>query len=45
MLHSPLENSLVEIAIQYFKDRIEPFDDYYPALRITVVIGHTYTIG
>jgi len=29
-LHSPLEKSLVERVIQYFKDRIESFDNYYP---------------
>ena len=27
-LHSPLEKSLVERAIQYFKDRTECFDDF-----------------
>jgi putative transposase len=29
-LHSPLEKSLIERVVQYFKDRIECFDDYYP---------------
>ena len=29
-LHSPLEKSLVERVMQYFKDRTESFDDYYP---------------
>ena len=29
-LHSPLEKSLVERVMQYFKDRTEKFDDYYP---------------
>ena len=29
-LHSPLEKSLIERVMQYFKDRIESFDDYYP---------------
>jgi putative transposase len=29
-LHSPLEKSLIERVVQYFKDRIESFDDYYP---------------
>ena len=28
-LHSPLEKSLIERIIQYFKDRTESFDDYY----------------
>ena len=29
-LYSPLEKSLIEMVMQYFKDRIENFDDYYP---------------
>jgi putative transposase len=29
-LHSSLEKSLMERVNQYFKDRIECFDDYYP---------------
>ncbi len=29
-LHSPLEKSLIERVVQYFKDRTECFDDYYP---------------
>ena len=29
-LHSPFEKSLMERVNQYFKDRIESFDDYYP---------------
>ena len=29
-LHSPLEKSLIERVMQYFKDRTECFDDYYP---------------
>ena len=38
-LHSPLEKSLIERVMQYFKDRTECFDDYYPCiLRITIVI-------
>ncbi len=28
-LHSPLEQSLIERVMQYFKDRTESFDDYY----------------
>ena len=28
--HSHLEKSLIERVIQYFKDRTESFDDYYP---------------
>jgi len=33
LLHSPLEKSLMEWVNQYFKDRIENFDDYYPCIR------------
>ena len=29
-LHSPLEKSFIERVMQYFKDRTECFDDYYP---------------
>jgi putative transposase len=29
-LHSSLEKSLIERVVQYFKDRTECFDDYYP---------------
>src|SRR5215207_6203285 len=29
-LHSPLEKSLIERIMQYFKNRTEYFDDYYP---------------
>ncbi len=29
-LHSPYEKSIIERVNQYFKDRIESFDDYYP---------------
>ena len=32
-LHSPLEKSFIERVIQYFKDRIESFDDYYPCSK------------
>src|SRR5215203_4325590 len=32
-LHSPLEKSLMERVNQYFKDRIESFDDYYPCMN------------
>lgn len=30
VLHSPLEKSIIERTIEYFKDRTEAFDDYYP---------------
>jgi putative transposase len=29
-LHSSFEKSLIERIMQYFKDRTESFDDYYP---------------
>ena len=29
-LHSPFEKNLIERVMQYFKDRTEFFDDYYP---------------
>jgi putative transposase len=32
-LHSSKEKSLMERVNQYFKDRIEGFDDYYPCIR------------
>ncbi len=31
-LHSSLEKSLIERVMQYFKDRTECFDDYYPCI-------------
>jgi putative transposase len=32
-LHSSLEKSLIERVMQYFKDRTESFDDYYPCTK------------
>jgi hypothetical protein len=32
-LHSSIEKSLMERVNQYFKDRIESFDDYYPCVN------------
>ena len=31
-LHSSIEKSLMERVNQYFKDRTESFDDYYPCM-------------
>ena len=31
-LRSPFEKSIIERTIQYFKDKTEGFDDYYPCL-------------
>ena len=43
-LHSPLEKSLIERVVQYFKDRTESFDDYYPcnSKRRDCNNGHVY---
>ena len=41
-LHSPLEKSLMERVNQYFKDRIENFDDYYPCVQIECNLFHVY---
>jgi hypothetical protein len=30
LLNSPFEKSIIERSIEYFKDRTENFDDYYP---------------
>ncbi len=32
-LHSPLEKNLMERVNQYFKDKTESFDDYYPCIK------------
>ncbi len=32
-LHLPFQKSLMERVNQYFKDRIESFDDYYPCMQ------------
>ncbi|MGZ5509108.1 MAG: hypothetical protein ACXWFC_01355 [Nitrososphaeraceae archaeon] len=48
-LHSPLEKSLIERMMQYFKDRTECFDDYYPCINNNnnnkIVTYNMYTIG
>ncbi len=43
-LHSPLEKNLIERVVQYFKDRTECFDDYYPcnSKRRNCNNGHVY---
>ena len=41
-LHSPLEESLMERVNQYFKDRIEGFDDYYPCMQDECNLLHVY---
>jgi hypothetical protein len=32
-IRSQYEKNIIERAIQYLKDRVEGFDDYYPCLR------------
>ena len=43
-LHSHLEKSLIERVVQYFKDRVESCDDYYPcnSKRRDCDNGHVY---
>ena len=41
-LHSPLEKSLMERVNQYFKDRIESFDDYYPCMQNDCNLLHVH---
>ena len=42
-LHSSYEKSIIERTIEYFKDRIECFDDYYPCIRHGCNISHVYS--
>jgi putative transposase len=32
-IHTPLEKRLIERVMQYFKDRTESFDNYYPCKK------------
>jgi putative transposase len=42
-LHTYLEKGLIERAIQYFKDRTENFDDYYPCTKPRLCnLSHIY---
>ena len=41
-LHSSIEKSLMERVNQYFKDRIENFDDYYPCTRNECNLFHVH---
>jgi putative transposase len=41
-LHSPFEMSIIERVIQYFKDRTECFDDYYPCIKVRCNLSHVY---
>jgi putative transposase len=44
-LHSPFEKSLMERVNQYFKDRIENFDGYYPCMQKMNAIYFMYITG
>ena len=45
-LNSPFQKSLMERVNQYFKDRIENFDDYYPCMQKKMnVIYFMYITG
>ena len=39
-LHSPFEKSIIERTIQYIKDRIESFDDYFPCKKENCNLDH-----
>ena len=41
-LHSSFEKSLMERVNQYFKDRTEGFDDYYPCIKDECNLFHVY---
>ncbi len=41
-LHSPFQKSLMERVNQYFKDRTESFDDYYPCVKDECNLFHVY---
>ncbi len=41
-LHSSFEKSLMERVNQYFKDRTEGFDDYYPCMEDECNLFHVY---
>lgn len=41
-LHTPYEKSIVERTVQYFKDRTEHFDDYYPCMKQECDLSHVY---
>jgi putative transposase len=43
-LHSPFQKSLMERVNQYFKDRIENFDDYYPCRQMECNLFHYYNL-
>jgi putative transposase len=44
ILHSPFEKSIIERAIDYVKDRIECFDNYYSCRKkvVNCNVNHVY---
>ena len=43
-LHSSFEKSLMERVNQYFKDRTESFDDYYPCVKNECNLFHVHSL-
>jgi putative transposase len=41
-IHLSLEKNLIERVMQYFKDRTESFDDYYPCRKDDCNKDHVY---
>ncbi len=41
-LHSPFQKSLMERVNQYFKERTESFDNYYPCMQNDCNLFHAY---
>ncbi|MDQ6723605.1 MAG: transposase [Thermoproteota archaeon] len=39
-IHSPYEKSIIERTMQYLKDRIENFDDYFPCKKNRCKLKH-----
>ena len=39
-LHSPFEKSIIDRTMQYIKDRIESFDDYFPYNKENCNLDH-----
>jgi transposase-like protein len=39
-IHSPMEKSAIERTMQYIKDRIENFDDYFPCRKKNCKLKH-----
>ncbi len=39
-IHSPFEKSIIERTMQYIKDRIENFDDYFPCKESKCKLKH-----